>query len=129
MISFAILGADGIPTTLGRETDIPAGAVALPEGMSPDIATRMYVADGVWLMRPVVSVPLSRSGVDYRASWEGLPDGATATVCDIAGNVVLGSVEAVGGALEVHLPDPGQYEIDITAPRPWIGATVRVTSE
>lgn len=125
---FAFLDADGCPYQLGAEAAVPDGSVPLPEGMTPEIAALMYVADGEWLMRPVISPPIEREGLSYSASWGDAPDGAVAIVtCCTTGNR-LGPFAASGGSIRTPELPPGEYEIDMTAPKPWLGFTVRVFS-
>lgn len=125
---FAFLDADGCPYQLGAEATMPEGAVPLPEGMTPEIAAAMYVRDGGWLLRPVIAPPVLRDGPAYSAVWSDVPDGAVARLMDCATGSRLGPFEASGGVIEITELPPGEYELDMTAPKPWLGFTVRVFS-
>lgn len=127
MISYALMDETGqIPVALGRSARPPVGAMHLPN--VPDVsalAGRMLV-DGSWIDRPTLAAPvITQTAAGWMVAYVDVPDGA---ICDVADRDLgwLDRVDAEGGAIEFTLPDAGPYQLEITAPLPWLGRTDNV---
>jgi hypothetical protein len=98
------------------------GWVALPAGTAAEVAIAMMLAGGAWVARPAIAAPtVTRSAEGWVIEFAA-PDGA---VCDVVDPYLgwLGSADASAGALAFVLADAGRYQLEVTAPRPWLGRT------
>lgn len=103
------------------------GWVPMPSGLSVEAASGLMRIKGDWLARPRVAAPTVTA---VKGGWQvvidGLPDGARCDVYDRDFHELLDDIPAERGTIAFLIADPGQYQIDITAPAPWIGRTVNV---
>jgi hypothetical protein len=102
----------------------------IPDGMfdasdaNVDLSTSAF--DGVsWSARPVLSTPVqSQTGVIV----SGLPSDAEVVIIDIPSGEELGRLQPeADGSVEIVLPDPSEYQIEVEAPAPWLSSTLKVT--
>lgn len=98
------------------------GWVALPAGTAAEVAIAMMLADGAWVARPAIAAPTVTRGAEGWVIEFAAPDGA---VCDVVDPYLgwLGSADASAGALAFVLAEAGRYQLEVTAPRPWLGRT------
>lgn len=114
MMSWALLTDTGCIACCGLDRDPPKGHVALPHHLSSILDLVMWSA-GDWLLRPTLAEPVI--GAD-RVTVPGAPEGTTAMVYDPDTGAVFGHVTE--GEIDIHLPDPGRYGIEIMPPEPWV---------
>lgn len=98
------------------------GWLALPAGTPAETAVKMMRADGEWVIRPQITAPtVTRTADGWLISYAA-PDGSA---CDVVDRDLgwLDRVEAAGGSIQFVLADAGPYQIEVTAPRPWLGRT------
>ena len=98
------------------------GWVALPAGTTVEVAVGLMLAEGAWVARPAIAAPTVTRGAEGWVIEFAAPDGA---VCDVVDPYLgwLGSADASAGALAFVLADAGRYQLEVTAPRPWLGRT------
>lgn len=120
MIFWAVIDSDGYVTRAGSLPALPAGALVLPDGISPADGFGFRWVDGQFSLRPrlpePVVVPYEVTGLS--AAWSGLPDGTICVIEDAAIGAELARMTAVAGVMAFDLIDPGQYEINLIPPRP-----------
>jgi hypothetical protein len=121
MFKFAILNEDGTVQSLGANLHLPAGAVAV-NGTLETYAAMMFV-DGVWAPRPAPDEPVITGNI---LRFEGLPDGASCEIRDLDFNYIAGQVDAVDGVIEFQISDAGTYQLEVSAPLPWLSKTINV---
>ena len=106
------------------------GWVQLPAGLSMEDACTMMRVEDAWLPRPRVTAPVVKA---VTGGWiiviDGLPEGAVCDVHDRDLHEMLDTVMPEAGVIAFLLIDPGTYQLDITAPAPWIGLTQNVELE
>lgn len=117
MIRYAILDQDGYPIRTGTRHALPEGAVALPPQLDGDAALRMRLADGAWIPRPQIPAPVIAGGM---VSFNDLPAGAVAEVIDGETGETLARIAEAAGGIVIELADPGPYQVEVEAPRPWL---------
>lgn len=117
MIDYAIIDAEGYPIQTGKRFALPAGAVQLPDGIDPEAASRMRMAEGEWIDRPRIPAPVIAGGTLVFA---GLPAGAVSEIIDGETGETLALIESAAGVIEIELADSGPYQIEVEAPRPWL---------
>ena len=122
MIAFAFLDSAGIPTRGGSLPILPDGAVPLPAPYGTiDLPRLMYVG-GVWQERPRLPMPvITAQGFEVA----GLPDGARLIVSRL-GSEEQSQLVPTGGLIRVDLLANGTFEIQVTAPRPWLGSKTTI---
>lgn len=124
MIRFVRLDAGGLPVGWGVRPDrLPEGAMDVDAGILAQMPGLWW--DGTaWQARPsAVAHVLTAEGVAIA----GLPADATVTVEDgETGEALASLAPAPDGSLGVALPDPGPYDITVTAPAPWLPWTLRI---
>lgn len=98
------------------------GWVALPAGTAAEVAIAMMLAGGIWVARPAIAAPTVTRGEEGWVIEFAAPDGAVCDVVDVHLGW-LGSADASAGALAFVLADAGRYQLEVTAPRPWLGRT------
>ena len=122
MIYFAILDNDGYPTGGGSRPSLPNGAVALPPETSTADLTRLRYQSGAWLERPQLPQPVaSANGFDVT----DLPPDAQVEVTDMGSGASFFDLVFDGVAVG-RLPEQGTFLITVTAPRPWLEASLTV---
>ena len=123
MIAFAHIDKDGVPVRLGRGPGLPAGAVALPDGITPEAATTMVrdPASGDWTPRPALPVA---QVVAKGFTLDSLPDRAEIVVSDLATGQEMRPAPV--RRFTYPLPEQGDFQITVTAPRPWLASEVTV---
>jgi len=135
ILNYAWVDADGL-ITRGKSEAIevlPEGAVQL------DAPPSMYLGkyatfDGegaveAWHDRPSSPVPDLQTGAPFDQTW-AVPAGTVVEVYDTAPWEKLdGAAMESGGVVQVHLPDPGTYVLEITAPPPYRAVRIQVVSE
>ncbi len=115
---------DGLPVRWGERPD------AVPEGAVEVSAEVLAALPGLWFDgRDWRQRPMARQGATAEGlALADLPDGATVTVEDAETGEVLAEVGPDrDGRLDLSLPDPGVYEVTVTAPPPFLPLTARVT--
>lgn len=98
------------------------GWVAMPHGLACEVAAAMMLVNGEWVDRPAVKAPtVTRS----KEGWVIAYDAPKGAVCDVVDRDLgwLDTVAATGDRLEFVLADAGPYQLEITAPLPWLGRT------
>ena len=98
------------------------GWVALPAGTTVDVAVGLMLAGGAWVARPAIAAPtVTRTDAGWEVQYT-VPEGAA---CDVVDRDLgwLDSVAASGGLIAFMLADAGPYQLEVTAPRPWLGRT------
>lgn len=102
------------------------GWVRLPAGTSIEAAIAMMFVKGAWQARPAIAAPTitaAKAGwiVVYATPLEG-------AACDVVDRDLgwLDQVPSEGGALTFLLADAGRYQLEVTAPLPWLGRTDNV---
>jgi hypothetical protein len=121
---FVRLDASGLPSGWGiRPAHLPEGTVEVDAAVYV-LLPGVWFDGTAWQARPTVAAhALTAEGVAIA----GLPASATVTVEDgETGQVLATTGPAPDGSLDVALPDPGPYEITVTAPAPWLPWTLRV---
>lgn len=121
MTNFALMDGQ-YPVSLGASDRVPEGAMLLPDGVDVAIYATKWLVEGVWVARPEISAPTVTQTVDGWMVSYAAPDGS---VCDVMDRDLgwLDRVEAAGGSIQFVLADAGPYQIEVTAPRPWLGRT------
>lgn len=102
------------------------GWVQLPAGTSIEAAITLMLVKGEWQQRPAITAPTIRAAKEgWIVAYAAAPDGA---VCEVVDRDLgwLDSVKAEGGALQFILADAGPYQLEVTAPLPWLGRTDNV---
>jgi hypothetical protein len=98
------------------------GWVALPAGTAAEVAVAMMLVEGAWVARPAIAAPtITRTDAGWAVAYTA-PDGAVCAVVD-RDLGWLANVEALGGYIEFLLGDAGPYQLEVTAPLPWLGRT------
>lgn len=123
MKTFAIMSDDGTYPTSVWSTNIaslsaPNGAIDAPDGVET-----MMLTDGAWVQRPVIPDPVV---MDSIVRFEGVPDGASCEILDRDYAYVAAVVAAESGVIEFQIKDVGTYQLEVTAPLPWIPKTLNV---
>lgn len=98
------------------------GWVALPPGTAAEVAIRLMLVKNEWAERPAIKAPtVSRNKEGWVVAYETPKE----AVCDIVDRDLgwLDKVEASGDRLVFVLADAGPYQLEITAPLPWLGRT------
>lgn len=104
------------------------GWVAMPAGSDATLAALM-LQDGVWVPRPMLPAAVEAMGpAGLIVIVEGLPDDAVITVHDIETGELLAVEGPVEGTVELMFADAGRYQLDASAPRPWMGWTIGMTA-
>lgn len=94
----------------------------MPAGTSIETAVTLMLVKGEWVERPAVKAPtVTRS----KEGWVIAYDAPKGAVCDVVDRDLgwLDTVDATGDRLEFVLADAGPYQLEITAPLPWLGRT------
>lgn len=126
MIQFAEIDPDGYPIRTGSARSLPEGA--MPVKLSPERLVAMRLEGGLWIARPSLPAALvepGRKGTVVAVS--GLPAEAEVVVTDLETGDILTVESPVKGRVDLLLPDAGQYRVEATAPRPWLGWAIGVT--
>ena len=128
MIRYALVDTDGYVTGAGSGPRLIEGAEELPEGITPQAAIHLQLLDGAFVPRPTVSEP---KVTDFEASgravqFTDLPPGTTAEITDTEIGAVIVTLPEVKGVIEIELPDPGRYRIEVTPPRPHLPMTIDI---
>lgn len=103
------------------------GWLELPPGLSMEAAAVMMLCDGQWCPRPCIAAPSQEQVTEgLVVGFQDLPEGAVCEIFDRAFQEVLDRVPARKGCITFMIADPGTYQLDLTAPAPWIGLTLNV---
>ncbi len=124
MFQFAFLNEEGTVQTLGANRHLPEGAIAVT-GALEAYAAMMFV-EGVWVPRPAISEPVISGNI---VRIEGVPDGASCEIRDRDFNYIAAVVAAESGIIEFQINDAGTYQLEVSAPLPWLSKTVNVVIE
>lgn len=121
MVQFAFLNEDGTVQSLGANQSLPEGAIALT-GVLEAYAAMMFV-EGVWVARPAPNEPVLTGNI---VRFEGLPNGASCEIRDRDFNYVAAVIAAESGIIEFQIADAGTYQLEVSAPLPWLSKTINV---
>lgn len=122
MINFAFFDTDGYVTGAGSGPLLREGAVELPEGITPVASIHMMQVDGAFVTRPTVSKPqvTEFEAAGRAVRFTDLPPGTTTEISDVDVGYVMATVPEVEGVIDIELPDPGRYRIEVNPPRPYL---------
>lgn len=112
----------------GRGVNVPTGGVELPDYRGRvAVLLNFRMVNGALVERPL-SPAVASAGSQHTIA--GLQDGTRIDVIDVTGDERLTSIEVVGSDVTevIDLPDPGTYDIVVSAPLPARPRTVRVTT-
>lgn len=116
MIVWATLKENGCVDVAGISQHPPNGYIAMPSGLTPEFAPYLMFVEGEWQERPSIPEPvIGTTTIEI----QNCPDEVIAEISDAEASVYLGEVESVDGVLEIELPDPGVYQIELVVPEPW----------
>lgn len=125
MIMWAITKENGCIELAGISKSPPTGHKVLP--VEPEFSDYLMWVDDGWVERPAFPDPVITNG---RLLVENCPEGTTAFVYDAETYVHFGVATVENGSLDLELPDPGGYRIEIFPPEPWIKPEIfTVTTE
>lgn len=108
----------------------PPGMFALPAGKTIDDCAALMRVEGLWVPRPVFGKPvIGRTTTGFTIRVDPAPQFASCTIFDRDYGVILGEVAADDLVLVFEIADAGRYQLDFTAPLPWVGLTLNVVLE
>lgn len=126
MITYAFVDAAGYVTGAGSGPRLLDGAVELPAGVMPVASVDMQLVDGAFIPRPALAAPevtvFETSGRAVR--FTDLPAGTAAEIVDVDCGYSIASLPEAKGLIEIALPEPGRYRIEVTPPRPYLPLTI-----
>lgn len=117
MIHYALIDEEGCVTEAGTTDRPPLGYIPFKDGLEPQWAEWLMFKDGGWQERPLPPAPVVTNG---RFLLEECPVGTRALVMDAQTGAFFGEALEENGVLDIELPDPGGYMIEVEPPRPWI---------
>ncbi|MCK9513584.1 MAG: hypothetical protein M0R28_20480 [Pigmentiphaga sp.] len=116
MIFWALVNANGCIEMAGSGRVPPAGYIPFPPGVDIEFAEFLLWDGGAWGERPAFPEPEITPG---RFHIPDCPEGVIATVSDGETGAFFARVTPENGALEIEMPEPGEYAIDLQVPEPW----------
>ncbi len=122
MISYAFVDADGYVTGAGSSLRLRSGALELPAGVTPMASIHMQLVDGVFVPRPTLPEPMvtELQAAGRAMQFADLPPDTAAEIIDVEGGYSIAILPEIKGTIEIALPDPGRYRIEVTPPRPFL---------
>ena len=109
----------------------PVGMVAMPTAKTINDCASLMLVNGLWVARPIIERPIIESIADgFSVVFAFVPTtGTTCTVLDLDYSVMLGEIVAENMEIMFQIASAGRYQLEVTAPLPWIGLTLNVVLE
>lgn len=117
MIQYAILDEHGCIELAGITDFPPVGHIPLSTKFPLWSVEYLMFKDGEWQERPALDDPVITAG---GFTLTNCPPGTRGAVFDKLTGVYFGEVLEENGVIEIELPDPGTYSVEIETPKPWI---------
>jgi hypothetical protein len=97
----------------------------VPQGMidAPNLVEGMMLTGGQWVARPALADPVLTGNV---VRFENIPEGTFCEVLDLGYQFIAGQIEATNGIIEFQIADAGTYQLEVSAPLPWLSKTINV---
>ena len=115
---------------IGKLTEAPVDMIAMPADKTINDCAFLMLVNGLWVARPIIERPIIESIADgFSVVFAFVPDRAICTVFDLDYGVSLGEVAAENMEIMFQIASAGRYQLDVTAPLPWVPLTLNVLLE